>query len=127
METYTTGQFVQKTGLSPKALRIYERMGLIIPGRQENGYRVYTPVNVQEAEIIMLLRTTGLSLKLIEQLFALKRSTLSPEEKLRRCRVLLREMQQELQQKQAAIHLALHNLEQEIAEIETALKQEKLS
>ncbi len=37
------GQLAQSVGVDTQTIRFYERQGLLPPpGRQENGYRVYT-------------------------------------------------------------------------------------
>lgn len=59
----TIGEFGQLTRLSPKALRIYDRMGLLEPATVEhNGYRWYEEAQVRTGRLIALLRAAGLSL-----------------------------------------------------------------
>lgn len=55
-------------GLTPKALRHYEKIGLIEPGRSENGYRVYTADHVLRLLRIRRLQSLGLSLMQIKTL-----------------------------------------------------------
>ena len=40
--TYTVGQLARMSGTSVRTLHHYEQMGLLVPARRENGYRVYT-------------------------------------------------------------------------------------
>lgn len=59
----TIAQFADRTGISPSALRFYERKGLLVPARRlENGYRVYAPEQVAEAQLINSLRQADVSL-----------------------------------------------------------------
>ncbi|GAA0306709.1 hypothetical protein GCM10009087_15790 [Sphingomonas oligophenolica] len=51
-----------RLGVSAKALRLYERHGLIVPGRTSAGWRVYGPAEMARATEIVSLRTLGLSL-----------------------------------------------------------------
>lgn len=45
------------TGLSTKAIRLYEEKGLIrVERNPRNGYRNYSPKNVQQLRLIQLLR-----------------------------------------------------------------------
>ena len=46
MEQFTIGQLAQQTGVSRKAIRLYEEKGLILPSikRSEGNYRVYNGV-----------------------------------------------------------------------------------
>ena len=50
------------TGLSKKAIRLYESKGLITITRDKNGYRNYSEQNVQSLKVIKLLRSVGASL-----------------------------------------------------------------
>ena len=45
------------TGLSTKAIRLYEEKGLIrVERNPRNGYRNYSPKNVQQLRLLQLLR-----------------------------------------------------------------------
>lgn len=58
----TIAQFADRTGISPSALRFYERKGLLLPAaRLENGYRVYQAGQVEEARLVNSLREAGIS------------------------------------------------------------------
>ena len=50
------------TGLSQKAIRLYESKGLLAVSREENGYRSYTEEDVATLSKIKLLRLAGISL-----------------------------------------------------------------
>ncbi|MGD0149673.1 MAG: MerR family transcriptional regulator [Xanthobacteraceae bacterium] len=52
----------QRLGVSAKALRLYERHGLITPSRTAAGWRVYGPDEMARAAEIVALRALGLSL-----------------------------------------------------------------
>lgn len=68
----TITQFADRTGISPSALRFYERKGLLLPTqRLENGYRVYAPAQVAEAQLINSLRQAEVSLEEIRRFLAL--------------------------------------------------------
>jgi PPM family protein phosphatase len=42
----TIGEFARRSSLSPKALRLYDELGLLSPARidEHSGYRHYQPV-----------------------------------------------------------------------------------
>ncbi len=62
---------VQKqTGLSKKAIRLYEEKGLIKVERSENGYRDYSDENIESLSKIKLLRMAGVSISDIKLLFS---------------------------------------------------------
>lgn len=66
----TTGTFGQATGLSAKALRLYDSSGLLSPAEIDahNGYRYYAPGQVARASRIALLRQAGMPLARIRTL-----------------------------------------------------------
>lgn len=63
-ELLTIGEFATATWLSTKALRLYERKGLLIPAETDpfNGYRKYRPAQVDVARLITMLRRVDMSL-----------------------------------------------------------------
>jgi DNA-binding transcriptional MerR regulator len=68
----TISQFADRSGLSPSALRFYERKGLLLPAtRRENGYRAYAPAQVGEARFISSLRAAGISISAIREFLRL--------------------------------------------------------
>ena len=58
------GEFLRRTRLSPKALRLYEAAGLIAPARVDpfSGYRGYAVDQVERARLIGVLRRIGMPL-----------------------------------------------------------------
>lgn len=62
-------------GLTPKALRHYEKIGLINPMRLENGYRIYTADHILRLLRIRRLQSLGLSLTEIKTLLTEKDDT----------------------------------------------------
>ena len=50
------------TGLTQKAIRLYESKGLITVCRDSNGYRNYSPENVEALKSIKLFRSVGTSI-----------------------------------------------------------------
>jgi DNA-binding transcriptional MerR regulator len=66
------GAFSSKSGLSADILRHYERLGLLIPTRQANGYRQYHPSQLERAEQIRVLRQVDMPLAEIAALLKSK-------------------------------------------------------
>lgn len=66
-ERLAIGEFSRVTWLSPKALRLYERKGLLLPHHVDRftGYRSYLPDQAGRARTITLLRRAGMSLERI--------------------------------------------------------------
>ena len=61
-----TNSDVQLTGVTVKALRHYERMGLLGPMRTRARYRRYAFADLQQIERILALKSLGLSLTSIK-------------------------------------------------------------
>ena len=65
----TVGELSRRTGLSVKAIREYEALGLIYSaGRSEGGYRLFDDAALWCARVISTLRSLGLTIKQIDQL-----------------------------------------------------------
>jgi DNA-binding transcriptional MerR regulator len=60
----------RRLGVSAKALRLYERRGLVTPGRTAAGWRAYGPDEIARAVEIIALRALGLSLAQIARVLA---------------------------------------------------------
>lgn len=59
------GDLARRAGTSIKALRIYEKAGLLTPDRREGGWRLYGPAHIARLHQILALKALGLSLKQI--------------------------------------------------------------
>ncbi|MEE6260773.1 MerR family transcriptional regulator [Plantactinospora sonchi] len=57
------GEVARRAGVTVRALRYYERVGLVVPTRSPNGYRDYDPVAVRQAREIRELTGLGLSVE----------------------------------------------------------------
>lgn len=70
----TVGRIAARTGLSPKAVRLYEANGLIdAPERTDAGYRTYTADTIPVLGFIRQAQALGLSLKEIKDILDLQR------------------------------------------------------
>src|SRR5215216_141732 len=67
------GVFARRSRLSMKALRLYERLGLLVPAKvnQDNGYRRYRESQLATARLIVLLRRLDMPLARVAQVVAL--------------------------------------------------------
>ncbi|MEV4111620.1 MerR family transcriptional regulator [Nonomuraea sp. NPDC049695] len=54
------GELARRTGVTVRALRYYEEVGLVVPRRCANGYRDYDPIAVRLVEQIRSLMALGL-------------------------------------------------------------------
>lgn len=61
-EFLSAAECASRTGLTVRALRLYEEFGLIAPRRSAGGWRQYGPSDLVKLNAITLLKSTGLSL-----------------------------------------------------------------
>jgi MerR family copper efflux transcriptional regulator len=65
----TVGELARRTGMTIKAIRQYEALGLIYSeGRSEGGYRLFDGSALWCAQVIATLRSLGLTIKEIDEL-----------------------------------------------------------
>lgn len=62
----TIGQLARLTGVSVRALRHYEGLGLLAAARTQAGYRQFAPVAVEHVQRIQVLLRNGFTLAEIE-------------------------------------------------------------
>lgn len=85
MASLTIGEVAERTGLTGKAIRLYETRGLMArPRRTQAGYRTYSEADVAVLRFIQRARTLGLGLDEIKQILDLQRGGAQP------CRTVLR-------------------------------------
>ena len=66
----TAAQCAKRTGVTVRALRLYEQAGLIRPRRNGNNWRLYGAVEMARLTEILVLKRLGLSLQRIARLMA---------------------------------------------------------
>lgn len=95
------GQVAAKSGISRKALRFYEKAGILPPARRTgSGYRVYGPETLLLLGFVTQARRLGFRLDEIKRIVALKRSGRTP------CKHVL-----------DLVHLKLENIEQALTDL----------
>jgi len=69
MQLLTIGAFARASRLSPKALRIYDELGLLRPVHvdEASGYRFYSPDQLERARLVAWLRRVGMPLARIAE------------------------------------------------------------
>ena len=79
MEEMSIGEFARRSRLSPKALRLYDGLGLLSPARVDelSGYRYYETAQLEEAQLIATLRQIGIPLVLVKELVGLDEADLA--------------------------------------------------
>jgi len=78
-QTTTIGPAAAASGLTPRAIRLYESRGLLPAGqRTVTGYRRYTNADLSAMRFIRRCRELGLSLAEITQIMRTKRAGTAP-------------------------------------------------
>ncbi|NBE54007.1 MerR family transcriptional regulator [Streptomyces boluensis] len=81
MGLLTIGAFAEASRLSPKALRLYDELGLLTPAHVDpvNGYRRYAPDQLEQARLVAWLRRIGMPLARIRAVCALEPNSAAQE------------------------------------------------
>ncbi|HCT76271.1 MAG TPA: heavy metal-responsive transcriptional regulator [Micromonosporaceae bacterium] len=75
LSVYTVGQAAKRIGISAKAIRLYERRGLLPTVRRtESGYRLFDETDLGILRFIRRARSIGLGLDEIKDVLSLQRS-----------------------------------------------------
>jgi DNA-binding transcriptional MerR regulator len=74
VELMSIGAFAQRTRLSPKALRLYDELGLLAPARvdESSGYRYYDASQLEQARLVAALRRLGMPLAEVKAILELE-------------------------------------------------------
>ena len=107
--------FAQLSRVSPKALRLYDRMGLLKPVKVDstNSYRYYSATQLSRLNRILVFKELGFSLEQIKRLLA---ENIAAEEIRGMLRLRRSEIQQRLEEDQTRllqVEMRLQELEQE--------------
>lgn len=74
MSLVSIGEFARLSRLSPKALRLYDELGLLVPAEvdAETGYRWYADAQLERARVVASLRRIRVPLARIRDMLALE-------------------------------------------------------
>ena len=81
MALMSSGEFARTSGLTRKALRLYDELGLLTPARvdPQSGYRFYAPAQLEQARLVAWLRRLGMPLASIRAMGALSPAAAAAE------------------------------------------------
>lgn len=75
----TIKEAADKFGMTPKAIRYYERIGIIHkPERTLSGYRIYSPDDLKRLAFIAQAKSLGFTLKEIKQILIIRTTGKDP-------------------------------------------------
>lgn len=76
IQNLSAAECAKRTGLTIRALRLYESKGLISPNRSQKGWRFYGATELERLSEVQVLKQLGLSLTSITTLLASRANTL---------------------------------------------------
>jgi DNA-binding transcriptional MerR regulator len=117
-ELITVGQLARRVGLTAKALRHYDRVGLLAPALVEpgTGYRFYGPEQVAHARLVQLLRSVDVPLEQVRACLA------TPDDEAAIRQVLIqhrRRLQARLDRVRGELHRTDHLIEDGVTALMT--------
>ena len=75
---YHIKEAAELSGVSVKTLHYYDKIGLLVPVKSENGYRTYSQEDLERLQVILYYKYLGFSLDQIAELLAEETSNLLP-------------------------------------------------
>ena len=63
--TITVRDAAARLGVTPRTLKYYEELGIVVPVRSEGGYRLYEPADLDKLARVLRMRSLGFSLTTI--------------------------------------------------------------
>ena len=75
---YQIKEAAQLSGVSVKTLHHYDKIGLLVPLKSENGYRTYSQEDLERLQVILYYKYLGFSLEKIAELLKEERTDLLP-------------------------------------------------
>ena len=75
---YHIKEAAQLSGVSVKTLYHYDKIGLLVPLKSENGYRTYSQEDLERLQIILYYKYLGFSLEKIAELLKEEKTDLLP-------------------------------------------------
>lgn len=127
--TYSIQQFAKLSGVTPRTLRYYHELGLVVPQVSANGYRAYTSADADRLQKVLMFSELGFALKDIGELLdapaAVQLDALNAQQSV------LAEKLNRLAQSQLRLELTRQNLQGDMQMSDTekfsAFKQAKLA
>lgn len=115
------GTIAEATGLTPDAIRYYERLGLVPkPARTEGGFRVYPPSTVARLLFVKQAQKLGLELREIRELLAPARGR--QREQCQHVRSLLARHLEDVNVRMRELETFRHTLQSALEQCDRALE-----
>lgn len=98
-------QAAEQAGCSHRMIRYYEKQGLLAAGRLTNGYRDYSPADVEKLRRIVILAESGLTVDAIREVLPCTDLAESDALPAYACPAARQKLQQQLEQIQQRIEV----------------------
>ena len=89
--SYTISQAAQMTGISPSAIRYYDKEGLLPQVERKNGIRLFSDMDIRWLHLLTCLKNTGMPIKRIREYAELAQRG---DESLKERQALIRQQRQ---------------------------------
>lgn len=67
-ETFTVREAAARLGVTPRTLKYYEELGIVMPVRSESRYRLYEAADLEKLARVLRMRSLGFSLNSITEM-----------------------------------------------------------
>ena len=112
------GEISKKTGLSIKAIRLYEELDLIPKPKRSGTYRVYEPSDVEILNLIKEAKTLGVTLSQIRSFLFYNNGVLD----WGNVKVFMHEKKEELRDEIQKLHEKIHKIDDCLQQMENTEK-----
>lgn len=103
------GELAKRTNTTPKAIRHYEKIGLLPVAQRKGKYRIYQEIDIYAVQMIRLAQSVGFGLKELQEISHLKYALKSfPMEK---AQTLIRFKYQQIEAQKKELDQMLINLD----------------
>ena len=117
-KTYRIGELARKAGVTVRAIRYYEELGILSPPARPSRHRRYTDTDLLHLQRVQQLKGYGLSLGQIREIFELAREDPSGEKSRLRLLARYREKWREAADRRLRLEQYLNELEWHVQQLE---------
>jgi DNA-binding transcriptional MerR regulator len=122
--TYTITELAAEFDITPRAIRFYEDMGLLEPGRKGRN-RVYSPRDRTRLKLTLRGKRLGLALQDIRQLIDMYDAEVGDAPQLKAFLALLRQHREQLEQQGHDLEVTLAEIQQHERRCQSLLEPKK--
>jgi DNA-binding transcriptional MerR regulator len=118
-EVLKIGELAEELGTTPRTIRLYEELGLIVPERTDGGTRLYARKDVKRMAVALRLGRVGIELETVQRLACTRESCQTGKEASAAVLPLLAELRQRVR----GLLDDLETLESDLARADALIRQ----